>query len=416
MTPTSYTTTSGGTYTTVTEQNTLSQPYTTSQYGSAVSQYGSQYAPAASQYVPAASQYVEVPSQYVPAASQYVEVPSEYARETPQPFTVYAKKVIVVFGATGSQGRGLVDAILADANGPFSVRAVTRDATSAAAQEIASLGAEVVEASLDDPESVDRALEGAYGAYFVTFFWDHFNPEKETQHAVMLAEAAKKAGLQHVIWSTLEDTRRFIPLDDPRMPTLYGKYKVAHFDAKGEADDYFRELGVPTTFLLTSFYWDNFVKFGMGPKRGPDGKLAITLPIGDVRMAQIWAGDIGRCAYGILKGGAPYIDQYVGVAGDHLTGDDMADAFTRALGEEVVYNPVPPDVYRSFGFPGADDLGNMFQFYTDFAAECCAARDIQLSLQLNPGLLTLDQWLQQFKHLLTIEAPVEAAANDVAEE
>ena len=99
-----------------------------------------------------------------------------------------------------------------------------------------------------------------------------------------MAQAAKDAGVKHVIWSTLEDTRKWVPLTDSRMPTLQGKYKVPHFDAKGEANAVFTELGVPTTFLNTSFYWDNLIHFGMGPKKGADGKLAFTLPMGDKKL------------------------------------------------------------------------------------------------------------------------------------
>ena len=106
------------------------------------------------------------------------------------------------------------------------------------------------------------------------------SPEKELAQATEMAHAAKHTNLQHVIWSTLEDTRQWVPLSDDRMPTLMGKYKVPHFDAKGEANQVFTDLSLPTTFLLTSFYWDNFINFGMGPKRGPDGTLAITLPKG----------------------------------------------------------------------------------------------------------------------------------------
>src|SRR5213596_1534499 len=115
-----------------------------------------------------------------------------------------------------------------------------------------------------------------------------------------MAEAAKHAELQHVIWSTLEDTRKWVPLSDSRMPTLMGKYKVPHFDSKGESNALFAETGVPTTFLLTSFYWDNFISFGMGPKPGPDGKLAITMPMGQAKLPGIAAEDIGRCAYGVF--------------------------------------------------------------------------------------------------------------------
>jgi uncharacterized protein YbjT (DUF2867 family) len=273
-----------------------------------------------------------------------------------------AKKIIAVFGATGAQGGGLARAILNDKQSEFSVRAITRDPSSDKAKELASLGAEVVAADIDDSASTKKALDGAYGAYFVTFFWAHFSPEKEYGEAKSMAEAAKAAGLKHVIWSTLEDTRNWVPLDDDRMPTLQGKYKVPHFDSKGEADKLFTELGVPTTFLRASFYWDNFIYFGSGPKKGPDGKLYLTFPLDDKKMAGIAAEDIGKCAYGIFKAGPELIGKTIGIASDHLTGTELATAFTKALGKEVLYNNVTPETYRGFGFPGADDLGNMFQF------------------------------------------------------
>ncbi|MGB9275779.1 MAG: NmrA/HSCARG family protein [Terrimicrobiaceae bacterium] len=307
-----------------------------------------------------------------------------------------SKKIITVFGATGAQGGGLIRAILADKNSEFTVRAVTRDTNSNKAKELAGLGAELVQADVDDPASVNKALEGAYGAYFVTFFWAHFSAEKEIAEARMFAEAAKKAGLQHAIWSTLEDTREFVPLSDNRMPTLHGKYKVPHFDGKGESDHFFTDAGVPTTFLLASFYWDNFIYFGAGPKRGDDGKLALTLPIGDGKMAGIAAEDIGKCAYGIFKKGTAMIGKRIGIAGEQLSGNEMAEGLSKALGEPVLYNKVPAAVYRSFGFPGADDLGNMFQFYDEFEQTLNATRDVDRSRQLNPELMNFEQWLSKY--------------------
>jgi uncharacterized protein YbjT (DUF2867 family) len=303
------------------------------------------------------------------------------------------KKIIAVVGATGAQGSGLVRAILNDPSGGFAVRALTRDTSSEKAQELAKLGAEVVAADVDDAESLRKAFQGAYGAFCVTFFWAHFSPEKELAQARAMATAAQQTGLKHVIWSTLEDTRKWVPLSDDRMPTLMGKYKVPHFDAKGEADQSFTALGVPTTFLHTSFYWDNFIHFGMGPKRGADGTLAITLPMGNAKLPAIAAEDIGACAYGIFKQGEKLVGKTVGIAGDHLTGAQIAAALTRALGEEVRYHEVPPEVYRSFGFPGAEDLGNMFQFKRDFETYFCGERNLQFSRSVNPSLQTFDTWL-----------------------
>jgi uncharacterized protein YbjT (DUF2867 family) len=306
-------------------------------------------------------------------------------------------KIIAIVGATGAQGGGLARAILADPGGGFAVRAITRHAGSDKARALAEAGAEVVAADLDDEPSLGRALQGAHGAYFVTNFWEHFSPEREKAQAAAMARAAKVANLKHAIWSTLEDSRLSVPLSDQRMPTLMGQYKVPHFDAKGEADRFFVDAGVPTTFLLTSFYWENLIHFGMGPKPGPDGALSWTMPLGTARFPGIAVEDIGRCAYGVFKRGTGMAGTYVGIAGEHLTGEEMAAALSEALGQPVRYQAVTPAQYRGFGFPGAEDLGNMFQFNTEFAADFCRARDPAASRALNPALQTFRQWLEANK-------------------
>ena len=306
-----------------------------------------------------------------------------------------AKKIIAVFGATGAQGGGLAKAILNDPKSEFSVRAITRDTTSEKAQELARMGAELVSADIDDVASIEKALQGAYGAYFVTFYWAHLSPEKEKTEAKNMAKAAKTASLQHVIWSTLEDTRNWVPLSDNRMPTLMEHYKVPHFDAKGESDKEFTELGVPTTFLRASFYWDNMIFFGAGPKKAADGKYYITFPLDDKKMAGVAAEDIGKVAYSIFKHGTSLVGKTIGVAGEHLSGQEMATALSKALKQEVLFNNVSPETYRGFGFPGADDLGNMFQFYRDFEQDVNAVRDVARSKELNPELQSFEMWLDK---------------------
>ncbi|HEX5385820.1 MAG TPA: NmrA/HSCARG family protein [Gemmatimonadales bacterium] len=312
-------------------------------------------------------------------------------------------KIIAVIGATGAQGGGLVRAIQADPGGGFRARAITRNTDSEKARALAKLGAEVVAADVDDPASVRRAFDGAYGAFCVTFFWDHFSPEREAAEAKTMATAARDAGVQHAIWSTLEDTRILVPLSDNRMPTLMEHYKVPHFDAKGASNHYFTDLGVPVTFLLTSFYWENFIYFGSGPKPGPDGTLLLTMPMADKRLAGIASEDIGRCAYGIFKAGRRYIGKTVGIVGEFLTGTQMAASLGKALGREVRYNAVSPATYRGFGFPGAEDLGNMFQYYAEFEPEFMASRDPGVSRALNPALQTLDEWLAENKERIPLE-------------
>ena len=301
--------------------------------------------------------------------------------------------IIAVIGATGAQGGGLVRAILADRSGEFAVRAVTRKMDSDKARALKGAGAEVVEADMDDVASLRGAFEGAHGAYCVTSYWEHFNADKEIAQAQNMARAAKQAGLKHVIWSTLEDVRKWYPLSDTRMPTIGDKWKCPHFDGKGEADHFFTESGVPTTFLMASFYWENFIYFGSGPKPGPDGTLALTFPMGDSKMDGIAAEDIGRCAYGVFKRGTALAGKHVGISGGKLTIAEYADAMSKALGRKVVYNKVTADQYRAFGFPGAIELGNMFQFYDEQVKDVGGVRDVALSRELNPQLQSFDQWL-----------------------
>jgi len=312
-------------------------------------------------------------------------------------------KVIAIVGATGAQGGGLAHAILADPDGGFAVRALTRNPDSDAARALADAGAEVVSADISDQASMERAFAGAYGAFCLTNFWEHFSVETEQAQVRVMAAAAKAAGLKHVIWSTLEDTRKWVPLDDDRMPTLQGKYKVPHFDGKGEVDGVWAEAGVPTTCLYTSFYWDNLIHFGMHPQRGEDGGLVLNLPMGDRKLPGIAAQDIGRCAYGIFKQGTSTVGQYVGISGGHYTGQEMADALSEALGEPVAYNAVPFDVYRGLGFPGADDLGNMFQFKHDFEDYFTGRRPVEASRALNPELLSFEAWLAENAKRLPID-------------
>src|SRR5829696_6609678 len=255
------------------------------------------------------------------------------------------KKIIAVTGATGTQGGGLVRAILADPNSGFTVRAITRDPNKDKAKALAAAGAEVVQGDLDDVESLKNAFAGAHGVYAVTNFWEHFSAEKEKSQAKNIADAARAAGAKHVIWSTLEDTRKLMSPDDKRMPMLQGKYRVPHFDAKADANAAF--AGLPTTLLVTSFYWDNLYLFGLAPKKGEDGNYSWTFPMGNAKLPGIAAEDIGKSAYGIFKGGQQYIGKTVGIAGESLSFQEMSEKLQKTLGlSKVQFNAVDADVFR----------------------------------------------------------------------
>ncbi len=305
-------------------------------------------------------------------------------------------KIIAVIGATGAQGGGLAQAILSDTSHEFSCRAVTRKPGADPARLLLTKGSEIIGADLDDVDSLIAAFTGAHGAYCVTNFWEHFSAEQEKQQAKNMADAARAAGVQHVVWSTLEDTREYMQPGDTRMPRLQGDYAVPHFDAKSEADAYFADL--PVTYLRTSFYWDNLYASGLGPKKGEDGTYSWTFPMDDKKLGGIASEDIGKVAYGIFKAGKRYIGQTVGVVSEFLTIEEMGDALSDALNiGPVKYNNPSADTYRSYGFPGATEMGNMFQIYRDFDQEFAAKRSASLARELNPEMLSFKEFLNRYK-------------------
>jgi uncharacterized protein YbjT (DUF2867 family) len=306
------------------------------------------------------------------------------------------KKTIAVVGATGQQGGGLARAILDDPEQRFALRALTRNPDSEAALALAARGAEVVSADLDDEASLTKALEGAYGAYFVTAFWQYNSVEREHRQARAMAAAAKATGLAHVIWSTLPDTRLHLPVDDDRVPTLHGRYKVPHFDGKAEAEAFFVEAGVPATFLSTTFYFESFVDF-FRPARGDDGVLALHLPMADRRLPGIAAEDIGRTAFGIFTRGPELVGETISISGENLTGEEYAAAFAKELGTDVGYRPMSVEDVRALPVPGADDLANMFVYYAEHENVFAGARDPEAVRKLNPRLQDFATWLAEHR-------------------
>jgi len=302
------------------------------------------------------------------------------------------KRIIAVLGATGAQGGGMVNAILDNPHGEFAVRALTRNPASDAARALAARGAEVAKADLDDEDSVREALDGAYGAFVVTAFWEYMSVERELAQARAAANAAKAAGLAHVVWSTLPDTRKHIPLDDNRVPTLQDRYKVPHFDGKGEADQLFVDAGVPTTNLSTTFFFEAFVT-SFAPMRCDDGRLLITLPIGQAKLPGIAVEDVGRTAFGIFMRGRKYIGETVNISGENLTGLEYAARMGKELGEEIDYRPMSVDAVRALDHPAADEMANMFHFYTEYEDVFAGARDPEFVRTLNPRLQSFATWL-----------------------
>ncbi len=301
-------------------------------------------------------------------------------------------KTIAVVGATGATAGGLARAILSDPDGSYACRAITRNPESVAARALSDQGATVVEADLDDYDSLVHAFDGAYGAFCMTNFFETFSAERETQQAANQARAAAAGGVRHAIWSTAEDTRRWYPIDDHRMPTLPGGYRVPNWDGKGEGDRFFAASGVPTTYLLTPFHWEAFV-FGLGaPQPGPDGVRTLAMPLGKARLPGIAAEDIGRCAYSVFQNPTQFAGATVGIAAEHTTGDQLAAGLANVFGEPVRYQHVPAEVFRQLPFPGADLAANMFQFVAEDNGYDIR-RDVALARVLHPAVAGFTEWV-----------------------
>jgi uncharacterized protein YbjT (DUF2867 family) len=303
-------------------------------------------------------------------------------------------KIIAVVGATGATAGGLARAILDDPDDGYALRAITRTPDSAPARALAARGATIVRADSDDENSLIRAFDGAYAVFCMTNFFEHFSAEREAAQAANLGRAAGAAGVHHAIWSTSEDTRQWYPLNDGRMPTLQGRFKVPQWDAKSEGDPVFTASGVPTTFLLTPFHWESFV-FGLGaPQRGEDGVMTLAMPLGNAELPGIAAEDIGRCAYGILRAGDAFVGKTVGIASEHLTGKQLAAGLSELAGEPVSYQHVPVEIFRSLPVPGIDIGANMFQFVTEANADYCGRRDVAEARSLNASIASFDDWVE----------------------
>merc|ERR1719150_1392091 len=191
--------------------------------------------------------------------------------------------------------------------------------------------------------------------FLVTNYWEHLDADKEMRQVERLADAVR--GVEHVVWSTLEDYRR-----NPKanQVTSIGKWKVPHFDAKGACDHlFFREN---TTFLRAAFYLDNFMKM-MAPMKNEDGTFTWAAPMGDKKLPMVAKEDIGRAAWAAMEDPQQYRGKYMGVSTCVETCQDAMATMSKVLGVTVKYYDMDRDAYANLGFPGAEDVANMFYFH-----------------------------------------------------
>ena len=279
------------------------------------------------------------------------------------------EKTILVAGATGQQGGAVARRLLAAG---WSVRALTRDSEAPAAQALARQGASVVQGDLADRDSLDLALAGAYGVFSVQVFWPPtVGVEGEVSHGKNLADAARAAGVKHLVYSSVGGADR--------------NTGVAHFESKWQIEQHIRSLGLPATILRPVFFMENFFFPNF---RGPilEGVLNWELRP-ETRLAMIAVDDIGAFAALALESPDEFIGRAIEIGGDELTPPEVAEHFSRAIGRPVRFAEQSMDQIRGFD----PDLAAMLQWFNDegYQVDIPALRDI------HPQLTTFEEWLRK---------------------
>lgn len=290
------------------------------------------------------------------------------------------QKTILVTGATGAQGGGVARHLLR--GGKFRVRCLTRNPDSDKAAALERAGAEVVRGDLGDPKSLAPALKGCYGVFGVTNFWEHF--AKEYDQGKNLMDAVKAAAPEHFIFSSLPYAKKI----------TNGKIEVPHFDTKGRLEEYARELKLDAIVVHVAFYFENFINYFPLQKQA-DGTFAFGFPQGDTPLAAVCVEDVGGVLAAIFDRPKDFRNKTVGIVGDDLPPKQYAEIMTRVLATKVVYNYVPREVFASFGFPGAEDLANMFEYNRLHIPNRKA--DVEQSRRLYPGMQRFEAWLRANK-------------------
>lgn len=272
------------------------------------------------------------------------------------------KKLIAVFGATGNQGGGVVRAL--KTSGQFNVRALSRDRG-----KYKGVADEVVAADLDRPETLAAALEGAHGVFLVTNFWQ--DGTDEIKQATVAIQAAKAAGVNHLIWSTLPNVEA---ISD-------GKFNVPQFTGKAKVDSLVKNAGFPRhTFVIPPAYYQNFAG-PYGPQVQQDGSLGWTLPI-DPTVRCLHTGDINELG-NIVAGAFAHPGEtgngaYLPLVGAFLSFNELVDTLNQ-LGHKVSFTQVPREVYAGF-FPGADALSDTLAYYETYTYLGPGSHDDQIAL------------------------------------
>lgn len=256
------------------------------------------------------------------------------------------KKIILVTGATGAQGGSVAKALL-DKN-QFSVRILTRNPKSKKALALQLAGAEVVQGDLNDVESLKRSMNGCYGVFGVTDFWEHY--EDEYRLGKNLVDAVSLSNIKHFVFSSLANYGQLSK----------GVLPVQSYDMKAELQSYAKSLNLPATFVQASFYYENL--FGFFPlQKDEAGDYFFGSPQGDTKLATISVEDYGGIVATVFEYPNEYIGRTFRAVGTDSTCAEYASILSDVLQQKVYYKYIPREEFAALGFPGAKEFANMFE-------------------------------------------------------
>jgi uncharacterized protein YbjT (DUF2867 family) len=293
------------------------------------------------------------------------------------------KKTILVTGATGAQGGSVAKALLQQ--GEFAVRVLTRNAASEKALALQAMGAEIAIGDMANEKSLKNAMEGCYGVFGVTNYWEHFNREYEL--GVNLVEAVAVSGISHFVLHSLPDYKALSG----------GEFEVPHYDIKAAVKAYSQDLRLPATYMQLGFYYENFYNF-FPPLPDQFGTFQFGFPQGHTKLAMVSVEDVGPIVAKVFSEPETYIGRTLTAVGTDDTCDAYAAAMTRILELPVQYNYVPRELYKSFGFPGAEELANMFEVQRLYIPN--RQKDLEESYRINPAMQSFESWLEKNKEQL----------------
>jgi uncharacterized protein YbjT (DUF2867 family) len=273
--------------------------------------------------------------------------------------------LILVTGATGKQGGAVARSLL---DRGFRVRALTRDPQRPEAQALTEQGAEVVQGDMEDRSAMDRVLEGAYGVFSVQNFWEA-GYDLEVQQGQTVADAAKEAGVEHFVYSSVG--------------SAYRETGISHFDSKWEIEKHVREIGFPYTILRPVFFMQNWE---MMQEHILGGTLAQPLDP-DKPFQQVAVEDIGAFAAIAFEHPHEWIGREVDLAGDEQTMPEIAETFGRVIGREVEYYQVPWDQFEE---QMGEEYAVMYRWFNEVGYEA----DIAALQQEYPELTTFERYLR----------------------